>query len=65
MKKLVNDVLLVFSVGALLLSGCGMRPCLHTNMGCEIDNAERENACSGFGGPTTGCHSSNHAYLVN
>jgi hypothetical protein len=41
----------------LLLSGCGMRQCLHTTIGCEPDSTEKENPCREFGGPTTGCHS--------
>jgi hypothetical protein len=65
MKKFVNDVLLVLSVGAPLLSGCGMGQCLHTMMGCEPDSTEREKPCPGSGGPTTGCHSTEPgAHLV-
>jgi len=66
MKKAVNSGLILLSIGALLLSGCGLRQCLHTTMGCEPDRAEREKPCQEFGGPTTGCHSTKPgAYLVN
>ena len=43
MKKAVNSGLILLSIGALLLSGCGLRQCLHTTMGCEPDRTEREN----------------------
>ena len=39
-----------------LLSGCGMRPCLHTTSGCETDRTNKSEPCRKFGGPTTGCH---------
>ena len=42
MKKAVNSGLILLSIGALLLSGCGLRQCLHTTMGCEPDRTERE-----------------------
>ena len=42
MKKAVNRGLILLSIGALLLSGCGLRQCLHTTMGCEPDRTERE-----------------------
>jgi len=65
MKKAVNSGLILLSIGALLLSGCGLRQCLHTTMGCEPDRNEREKPCQEFGGPTTGCHSTKPgAYLV-
>lgn len=56
MKKAVNSGLILLSIVALLLSGCGLRQCLHTTMGCEPDRTEREKPCQEFGGPTTGCH---------
>ena len=63
--KAVNSGLILLSIGALLLSGCGLRQCLHTAMGCETDRTEREKPCQEFGGPTTGCHSTKPgAYLV-
>ena len=65
MKKAINSGLILLSIGALLLSGCGLRQCLHTTMGCEPDRPEREKPCQEFGGPTTGCHSTKPgAYLV-
>src|ERR1039458_7576622 len=42
MKKAVNSGLILLSIGALLLSGCGLRQCLHTTMGCEPDRIERD-----------------------
>jgi hypothetical protein len=50
MKKAVNSGLILLSIGALLLSGCGLRQCLHTTMGCEPDRTEREKPCQKFGG---------------
>ena len=65
MKKAVNSGLILLSIGALLLAGCGLRQCLHTTMGCEPDRTEREKPCQEFGGPTTGCRSTKPgAYLV-
>jgi hypothetical protein len=65
MKKAANSGLILLSIGALLLSGCGLRHCLHTTMGCESDRAEREKPCREFGGPTTGCQSTKPGvYLV-
>jgi hypothetical protein len=55
MKKAANSGLILLSIGALLLSACGMRQCLHTTMGCEPDLTESEKPCREFGGPTTGC----------
>jgi len=49
-KKAVNSGLILLSIGALLLSGCGLRQCLHTTMGCEPDRNEREKPCQEFGG---------------
>ena len=57
MKKAVSSGLLLLIISTLLLSGCGMRTCLQTNMGCEADHTETEKQCREFGGPTTGCHS--------
>lgn len=56
MKKLIHVLLILLSVGSLLLSGCGMRQCLHTNTGCETDGSENNKPCREFGGPTTACH---------
>ena len=65
MRKLINGLLILLSVGSLLLSGCGMRQCLQTNTGCETDN-ENAKPCREFGGPTTGCHPAEPgAHLVN
>jgi hypothetical protein len=65
MKKAVSSTLILLSI-TLLLSGCGMRQCLQTTMGCEPDRTETEKPCREFGGPTTGCHSTQPgAYLVN
>jgi hypothetical protein len=55
--KSINSCLMLLCTGVLLLSGCGMRQCLHTTMGCEPDSTEREKPCRDFGGPATGCHS--------
>ena len=55
MRKLIVGLLTLLSFGCLLLSGCGMRQCLHTNTGCETDS-ENNKACREFGGPTTACH---------
>ena len=55
MRKLIVGLLTLLGFGCLLLSGCGMRQCLHTNTGCET-GSENENPCAKFGGPTTGCH---------
>ena len=55
MKKAVNSGLRLLSIGALLLSACEMRQCLHTTMGANRI-ALRERPCQEFGGPTTGCH---------
>ena len=64
MKKAINSGLRLLSI-ALLLSGCELRQCFHTTMGCEPDRTEREKPCQEFGGPTTGCHSTEPgAYLV-
>ena len=66
MKKAVNSGLLLLSISAMLLSGCGTRHCLQTTMGCEPDRTEGEKSCREFGGPTTGCHATEPgAYLVN
>ena len=54
--KSINSCLMLLCTVVLLLSGCGMRQCLHTTMGCEPDSTEREKPCREFGGPTTGCH---------
>ena len=56
-EKPIHRRLILLCTGVLLLSGCGMRQCLHTTMGCEQDSIEREKPCREFGGPTTGCHS--------
>lgn len=56
MKKLIIGLLILHCVGSLLLSGCGMRPCLHTDTGCETDSSENDKACQKFGGATTACH---------
>ena len=56
-EKRLHRRLILLCTGVLLLSGCGMRRCLHTTMGCEPDSTEREKPCREFGGPTTGCHS--------
>jgi hypothetical protein len=47
MKKAVNSGLILLSIGALLLSGCGLRQCLHTTMGCEPDRTEERETVSG------------------
>jgi hypothetical protein len=66
MKKAVSRGLILLSISALLLSGCGPRPCLQTTMGCDSDRIESDKPCREFGGPTTGCHSTEPgAYLVN
>ena len=57
MKKLINGLLILLCVGSLLLSGCGMRPCLHTDTACETDSNKKDEPCREFGGPTTACHS--------
>ena len=56
MRKLIVGLLTLLSVGCLLLSGCGIRQCLHTNTGCETDGRENDKPCREFGGPTTACH---------
>ena len=56
MNKAVGSGLILLSISALLLSGCGMRQCLQTTMGCEANRSEGEKPCREFGGPTTGCH---------
>jgi hypothetical protein len=56
MRKLIVALLTLLSVGCLLLSGCGMRRCLHTNAGCETGSSETDKPCREFGGPTTACH---------
>jgi len=38
------------------LSGCGMRPCLHTTSGCDTNRSDAAERCQEFGGPNTGCH---------
>jgi hypothetical protein len=66
MKKAVTSWLILLSISALLLSGCGTRHCLQTAMGCEPDRREEAKPCREFGGPTTGCHPTEPgAYLVN
>ena len=66
MKKAVTSGLILLSISALLLSGCGTGHCLQTTMGCEPDRREEEKPCREFGGPTTGCHPTEPgAYLVN
>ena len=57
LRKPVNSRVMLFCIGAMLLSGCGFRQCLHTTMGCESDSTQTEKPCREFGGPTTGCHS--------
>ena len=65
MKKAVSRGLILLGISTLL-SGCGMRQCLQTTMGCEPDRSEEEKQCREFGGPTTGCHATGPgAYLVN
>jgi hypothetical protein len=56
MRKLIDGLLTLLSVGRLLLSGCGMRQCLHTNTGCQPTSSENDKPCREFGGPTTACH---------
>ena len=56
MRKLIVGLLTLLSVGCLLLFGCGMRQCLHTNTGCETGSSENDKPCREFGGPTTACH---------
>ena len=56
MRKLINGLLILLSVGSLFLSGCGMRQYLHTNTACETDGSEHDKPCREFGGPTTACH---------
>jgi hypothetical protein len=55
MRKLIDGLLTLPSVGCLLLSGCGMRQCQQTNIGCE-ERSDNDEPCREFGGPTTACH---------
>jgi hypothetical protein len=50
MRKLIVGLLTLLGFGCLLLSGCGMRQCLHTNTGCETDS-ENDKPCAEFRGP--------------
>ena len=54
-EKPIHRRLILLCTSVLLLSGCGIRQCLHTTMGCGSDSTEREKSCRDFGGPTTGC----------
>jgi hypothetical protein len=58
MRKLILGLLRLLVTAGLLLSGCGLRPCLHTTTGCQTDNSETDKPCREFGGPTTGCQQS-------
>ena len=55
MRKLIDGLLTLLSVGCLLLSGCGMRECPQTNTGCETGSSKNDKPCREFGGPTTAC----------
>lgn len=50
MRKLIVGLLTLLSVGCLLLSGCGMRQCLHTNTVCETGSSENDKPCREFRG---------------
>jgi hypothetical protein len=43
MRKLILGLLRLLITASLFLSGCGLRPCLHTTTGCQTDNSERTN----------------------
>ena len=58
MRKLILGLLRLLITASLFLSGCGLRPCLHTTTGCETDNSEKDKLCRECGGPTTGCQQS-------